>query len=119
MGKAVLSRKTCNMREGLTRHQTFGEFLPHTLGHQRLDLTGLHHLHHQCLGFGGHLKVGKTCGKAGQPQNAHRVFAKRNAHMAQDAQLQITLSAKRVGTLALGVLGDGVDGQVASCQVLL
>ena len=39
--------------------------------------------------------------------------------MAQQLGLQVALAAMRVDQLALRVLGDGIDGQVAPRQVLL
>ena len=70
---------------GLVAHQAFGQFLPHTFSHQRLDLAVLDHLDHQGLGFRRDFKVRKTCCKSGQTQDAHRVFTKGQADMAQHA----------------------------------
>ena len=41
------------------------------------------------------------------------------AHLAQQLGLQVALAAMRIDQLALRVLGDGIDGQVAPRQVLL
>ena len=105
---------------GACGHQATGEFLPHALAHQGINLAVVHHLTHQLQGFGGYRKVGKSCRKASQPQDAHRVFAKGLGHMAQYFGLHIALAAIRVDQLAgVGVLGDGVEGEVAAGQVFL
>ena len=105
---------------GTFGHQPTRQFLPHTLAHQRVNLALFHHLAHELQGFGRHRKVGKARGKARHAQDAHRVFAKGIGHMAQHLGLHIALATKGVGQFTrVGVLGDGVDGEVASCQVFL
>ena len=106
-------------------HQAAADFLPHALGHQGIDLAGRHHLAHEFHGLGRDGKIGEARRKAGQTQNAYRVFAKRIGHMAQHAILQILLAAigihqvfEAVVACPVGRSGDGVDGQIAPRQVL-
>ena len=104
---------------GASGHQTLGQLLPHAFAHQGIHFSSKHHVLHQGLGGRGHCKVRPARGKARHAQDAHRVFAKRIGHMAQQFGFQVALAAMWVDQLALFVLGDGVDGQVAPRQVLL
>jgi hypothetical protein len=114
-GAAVAQHLDHPRRAGF--HQAAGELLPHPLGHQRVHLAGGDHLAHQRQGFGGHRKVGKAGGEAGQPQDAHRVFGEGRADVAEHPRGEVALPAVGVGQGAVGVAGDGVDGEVAAGQV--
>ena len=102
---------------GLRFHEAAREFLPYPLGHQRIDFTGLDHGLHQRPRLGCHAEFGEARGKAGHPQDAHRVFGKGLAHMAETFCSQVDLPTVGVDNLAGCVLGHGVDGEVAAQQV--
>ncbi len=99
-------------------HQAARDFLPHPLGHQRVDFAVVDHPPHQRAGFRSDGKVGETGGEARHPQDAHRIFGKRLAHMAKNACSQIVLSAIGIDQRAGRVLGHRVDGEVAAAQIL-
>ena len=52
------------------------QLLPGAFGHQGVNFSAIHHLPAKRKRFGGNSKVRKPCGKAGQTQDAHGVFAK-------------------------------------------
>jgi len=97
---------------GARFRQCTGHFLPHPFRHQVVHFAIVHHARHQLLGVLGDAKaqMGKTRGKARDPQYAHRIFGEVFGHMAQQAGLQILLPAVGVDQLAVGVSGDGIDG---------
>ena len=99
-------------------HEAAREFLPHPFGHQCVDLPLLHHAPTQRQGFVGHGEVRPTRGKAGQAQDANRVFGEGLADVPQGLGLQVGLAATRVDQGPVLVLCDGVDGEVAPAQVL-
>jgi hypothetical protein len=67
-----------------------------------IDLAAGHHAAHQGQRFRGHRKIGEAGGKAGEAQDAHRVFGKGRADMAQDFGLQIALTVEGVDQCAVG-----------------
>ena len=81
---------------GLVRHQAFRQFLPHTFGYQMLDFASVHHVLHELQGFGGHLEFWKARRKAGQSQDAHRIFAKGGGDMSEGLVFQILPTVIRV-----------------------
>lgn len=83
------------------------------------QLAGLNHRGHQGLGLFGNAKteVGVAGGKARDAQHAQRIFTKRGRDMAQQALTEIVLSAVGVDNCAVGILGEGVDRQVAAQQI--
>src|SRR5690554_7803952 len=60
-----------------------------------------------------------TCKKTRRTQYAQRILDKGCRDMAQHPGLQITETAIRIDQLALPVLGHGIDGEVATRQILL
>ena len=111
---------------GLVFHQALGQLLPHALGHQVRGFTHLHHIAQQIAGVVGHVELRKARGKARQAQDAHRVFGKGGAGVAQQARGQIALAATgvyqgryvgRVAAIGQRQRGHGVDAQVAPGQV--
>ena len=83
------------------------------------QLTGLNHRMHQGLGFFGNAKAQMRIAgsKARHTQHAQRIFAKGGRDMAQQAQAKIVLPAVGVDDRAIGILGEGVDRQVAAQQI--
>ena len=77
----------------LVFHQPACQLVPDALGHQGIDFAVRHHVLHQRHRFRRDGKIGKARGKPGQPQNAHRVFAKGIGDMAQHFGLQVALPA--------------------------
>ncbi|MNN87538.1 hypothetical protein D3C81_2051060 [compost metagenome] len=63
-------------------HQAARQLLPDALWHQGVHFALCHHLAHQRCGFRRNGEIMKTCGKACQAQDAHRVFAIGKGHMA-------------------------------------
>ncbi len=51
-------------------------------------------------------------------QDAHRIFGECVAHMAQNAGLQICLSAMGIDQVSLRILRNGIDGEIAPQQIL-
>ena len=105
-------------RRRRTFHQPFGELLPDALGHQRIGLAGLHHLHHQRLRLRGDGKA-EARRKPRHPQDAHRILGECRADMAQHAAADIFGAVARVDQPSRLVARQRVDGQVAALQVLL
>ena len=58
-------------------------------------------------------------GEARDPQHPHRVLDEGFGHMAQQPRGQIALPAVGIHDVACGILGHGVDGEIAALQVLL
>ena len=104
-------------------HQPAREFLPYALGNQVAGLASLDHRAHQGHGFGRDAEVGKARREARHAQYAHRVFAKRIGHMAQQLGLQVALApigvAERAARGPACGRGHGIDGQVAAREVFL
>ncbi len=65
------------------------------------------------------MKTSVTRGEARHAQHAQRVFGEGRRHVAQQSGLQITLATVGVDQLPLLVFGNGIDGEVASLQILL
>src|SRR5690606_16442000 len=57
-------------------------------------------------------------GKTGYPQNSQWVFGKRGRNMAKDFSVEIGSAVIGVDDSAVGGFGDGVDGQIATNQVV-
>ena len=82
-----------------------------------MDFAGSAHRLHQGQCFRGDGKCRKTCGKAGHAQDAHRVFAKGRADVAEDSGLDVGATIEGVDDVSVIVDGHGVDGEVPSQQV--
>ena len=76
-------------------HQTFRQLLPDAFGDQCVRFAVFHHLPHQFHGFFGDFKA-VARSKAGSAQDTDGVFGKGGRDVAQNACLQILLSAKGV-----------------------
>ncbi|MNE05856.1 hypothetical protein D3C80_984300 [compost metagenome] len=102
-------------------HQRAGDFLPDALGGQLGQFAGGGDLGHQRQGLLGHAKAQRRVarGEAGDAQHAQRVLGEGRRDVAQQAQGEVVLAAVGIDQATLGVLGDGVDGQVAADQVFL
>lgn len=101
--------------------QHAAQFLPHTFGHQAVQLAAGGHLAHQCCGLGrdSETKRCQACHEAGSAQYAHGIFDKGRPHVPQHARLQIARAAIRIEQLAsLLVACDRIDGEVAAQQIL-
>jgi hypothetical protein len=94
------------------------KLLPDTFSDQRIDFTVIYHVTHQLHGLWRDTEI-ETCRETCTAQDAHRVLAEGGADMAQHASRQIGLSVVRIYQRAVGILRDGVDGEVAARQVLL
>ena len=100
-------------------HQALGQFLPHTLGHQGVDLALVDEAAHQRQRVRGDREVAVARGKARRAQQAHRVLGVGLADVTQHAVAQVTRAAMGVDEGAVGRARHGVDGEVAPRQVLL
>ena len=108
-------------------HQAFGQLLPDAFGHQVIHLAAGHHFAHQCQRVRCQREIGKTGRQTRQPQNTHRVFAKRRADVAEHPVGQILRATIRVDHILLvpcavraelrSSNGHGIDGEIAPCQV--
>ena len=58
-------------------------------------------------------------GETRDAQHAHRILGERGRHMAQHARLEIARAAERIDEVAVVVLGDRVDREVAALEILL
>ena len=76
----------------LSLHQPTRQFLPHALCHQGVYLASSHHAAHECHRFWRNAKVSKPGCKARQSQDAHGVFGKGQADVAQHFTLQVSLA---------------------------
>ncbi|EWS52710.1 hypothetical protein X551_04498 [Methylibium sp. T29] len=99
-------------------HQAAREFLPHAFGDEVVDLAAVDHAAHQGQRLGCDGKPIEARREACDPQDAHRVLGEGRRHVAEHTGCQVALAAVGVDQRAVGRAGDGVDGQVAPCQVL-
>ncbi len=107
-----------NHARGLRFHQTARKFLPDPLGHQMIHLAVGHHAAHQGQGFRGNGEIGKTGRKAGNAQDAYRVFDKGRADMTQYTIFQVGLTVERIDQRAIVSASHGVDGEIPSRKVV-
>jgi hypothetical protein len=99
-------------------HQPLGELLPHPLGDQRIHLAVRGHRAHQRHRLRRDVEP-ESRSKARNAQDADRVFGKCGTDVPQYPQLQVARTAERVDDVAVLVLRDGIDGQVAARKVIL
>ena len=114
---------------GVGLHQTSRYFGPHPLWHQGRSFTRADHLTHQHGGRRGYVEVREAGRKAGQAQDANRIFSKGVGAMAQGRCAQVSDAAQgihhvrgleaAIGTDVCGGNRHRVDGQVTPAQVLL
>lgn len=93
---------------------------PNSLRDQCIDFTAVHHSAHQrqSLGRDPEPQGSEARRQPGQTQNPHRVFDEGGRNMAQDALFQIAPTAERIDQAACGILGHGIDGEIAALQIV-
>jgi hypothetical protein len=105
-------KKTCGLR-------VVGAFrlFPDALWRQVFQLAGLGHGGHQRHGFIGNAEaqMGVAGGKTRHAQHAQRIFAKRGE--TRSRRCADRPGRRRVDNLAVGVLGQRVDRQIAAQQI--
>ena len=67
----------------------------------------------------GAISNAKRAANLRNTQDAHRVLGERGADMTQHAALEIADAPMRIDQIALFVLGDSVDGEIAASEILL
>ncbi len=94
---------------------------PDALRRQVFQLARLGHGRHQCHCLIGNTEaqMGVTRGKARHAQDAERIFRECRGDMAQKTVAQVILPAVGVDDMAVFVLGEGVNGEIAAQQILL
>jgi hypothetical protein len=98
-------------------HQSARQLLPHALGDQRIGLAVNDHVAH-LLERGGRDSETKPRGKPRHAQDAHRVFRKGRADVAQDARFQIGRAAEGIDQIAGVVARDRIDREIAAREVV-
>ena len=83
-----------------------------------VDLADGHHLAHQLLRFRRDREIGKARGKAGDAQDAHRVFDKGRTDVAQYLGRNIGDAVEGIGQRAIVGARDGVDRQVTPREII-
>jgi hypothetical protein len=96
-------------------------FLPDSIRDECVYFPFVDHAPHEGQGFVGdrELEVREARSKPRDPQDADRVFFKCVRHVAQDPIFDVFDAAPRIDELAIRVLRDRVDREVAALQVFL
>ena len=101
----------------LRLHQSARHFLPHALGHERIDFAVRDHLLHQRARFRRDGEIREARGKAREAQNAHRVFDKRIADMAEQLALRDRRGRRTDRSPARSVRRPGVTSRAIALIV--
>ena len=85
-----------------------------------VEFARLGNFFHQrfCFGRNAKSKFGKPRRKTCAAQHAHRVFHECITDVAQQPRIEIRHTIVWINQLAVGIQGNRIDGEIATCEIL-